>query len=141
MRFLKGVILLSAVSVGVAVFYVFGILVGLWAIPIETREPETRIEAALPDASFLLDHHGLIRPEVASVDRDAEALALDARRDLERERTVRFDVAIADERVVDEAVMGRLVLIRIAIRFGRNRTAHGFRSTGRRSQLGSALRR
>jgi hypothetical protein len=27
--FLKGVILLSAVSVGVAVFYVFGILVGL----------------------------------------------------------------------------------------------------------------
>ena len=61
MRFLKGVILLSAVSVGVAVFYVFGILVGLWGeirseaaaegIPIEAREPETRIEAALPDAS------------------------------------------------------------------------------------------
>jgi hypothetical protein len=48
MRFLKSVILLCAVSVGVAVFYVYGILVGLWAIP---REPETRIEAALPDAS------------------------------------------------------------------------------------------
>ena len=51
MRFLKSVILLCAVSVGVAVFYVFGILVGLWAIPIEAREPETPIEAALPDAS------------------------------------------------------------------------------------------
>ena len=49
MRFLKSVILLCAVSVGVAVFYVFGILVGLWAIPIEAREPET--QAALPDAS------------------------------------------------------------------------------------------
>jgi hypothetical protein len=48
MRFLKSVISLCAVSVGVAVFYVYGILVGLWAIPIE---PETRIEAALPDAS------------------------------------------------------------------------------------------
>src|SRR5262245_37876904 len=48
-RFLKGVILLSAVSVGVAVFYVFGIVVGLWKIPI--REPETPMEAALPDAS------------------------------------------------------------------------------------------
>jgi hypothetical protein len=47
MRFLKGVITLSAISVGVAVFYVFGILVGLWA----AREPETPIEAALPDAS------------------------------------------------------------------------------------------
>ena len=51
MRFLKGVIALSAVSVGVAAFYVFGILVGLWAIPIKAREPETPIEAALPDAS------------------------------------------------------------------------------------------
>ena len=51
MRFLKSVILLCSVSVGVAVFYVYGILVGLWAIPIESREPETRIEAALPDAS------------------------------------------------------------------------------------------
>ena len=51
MRFLKSVILLCAVSVGVAVFYVFGILVGLWAIPIEAREPETPIEAAVPDAS------------------------------------------------------------------------------------------
>jgi hypothetical protein len=30
MRFLKSVILLSAVSVGVAVFYVFGSLVGFW---------------------------------------------------------------------------------------------------------------
>ena len=30
MRFLKGVILLSAVSVGVAAFYVFGSLVGFW---------------------------------------------------------------------------------------------------------------
>jgi hypothetical protein len=30
MRFLKGVLLLSAVSVGVAVFYVFGSLVGFW---------------------------------------------------------------------------------------------------------------
>ena len=30
MRFLKGVILLSAVLVGVAVFYVFGSLVGFW---------------------------------------------------------------------------------------------------------------
>ena len=30
MRFLRGVILLSAVSVGVAVFYVFGSLVGFW---------------------------------------------------------------------------------------------------------------
>ena len=49
MRFLKSVILLCAVSVGVGVFYVFGILVGLWAIPIEAREPET--QAALPDAS------------------------------------------------------------------------------------------
>ena len=49
MRFLKSVILLCAVSVGVTVFYVFGILVGLWAIPIEAREPET--QAALPDAS------------------------------------------------------------------------------------------
>jgi hypothetical protein len=47
MRFLKAVITLSAISVGVAVFYVFGILVGLWA----AREPETPIEAALPDAS------------------------------------------------------------------------------------------
>jgi hypothetical protein len=47
MRFLKGVITLSAISVGVAVFYVFGILVGLWA----ARESETPIEAALPDAS------------------------------------------------------------------------------------------
>ena len=51
MRFLKSVILLCAVSVGVAVFYVYGILVGLWAMPIEKREPETPIEAALPDAS------------------------------------------------------------------------------------------
>jgi hypothetical protein len=51
MRFLKGVITLSSVSVGVAVFYVFGILVGLWKIPIEAREPETPMEAALPDAS------------------------------------------------------------------------------------------
>jgi len=47
MRFLKSVILLCAVSVGVAVFYVYGILVGLWVI--EARKPETRIEAA--DAS------------------------------------------------------------------------------------------
>jgi hypothetical protein len=31
MRFLKGVILLSAVLVGVTVFYVFGSLVGFWA--------------------------------------------------------------------------------------------------------------
>ena len=46
MRFLQSVILLCAVSVGVAVFYVYGILVGLWA----AREPETPIEAALPDA-------------------------------------------------------------------------------------------
>ncbi len=46
MRFVKSVISLCAVSVGVAVFYVYGILVGLWAIPIEAREPETRIEAA-----------------------------------------------------------------------------------------------
>ena len=30
MRFLKGVILLSAIMVGVAVFYVFGSLVGFW---------------------------------------------------------------------------------------------------------------
>jgi hypothetical protein len=30
MRLLKGMILLAAVSVGVAVFYVFGSLVGLW---------------------------------------------------------------------------------------------------------------
>jgi len=30
MRFLKGVILLSGVLVGVAVFYVFGSLVGFW---------------------------------------------------------------------------------------------------------------
>jgi hypothetical protein len=51
MRFLKGVITLSAVSVGVAVFYVFGILVGLWGIPIEARKQETPMEAALPDAS------------------------------------------------------------------------------------------
>jgi hypothetical protein len=51
MRFLKGVITLSSVSVGVAVFYVFGILVGLWKIPIKAREPETPMEAALPDAS------------------------------------------------------------------------------------------
>jgi len=49
MRFLKSVILLCAVSVGVAVFYVYGILVGLWALPIEAKEPET--QAALPDAS------------------------------------------------------------------------------------------
>jgi hypothetical protein len=51
MRFLKGVITLSSVSVGMAVFYVFGILVGLWKIPIEAREPVTPMEAALPDAS------------------------------------------------------------------------------------------
>jgi hypothetical protein len=49
MRFLKSVILLCAVSVGVGVFYVFGILVGLWALPIEAREPEA--QAALPDVS------------------------------------------------------------------------------------------
>ena len=30
MKFLKGVILLSAVSGGLAVFYVFGSLVGFW---------------------------------------------------------------------------------------------------------------
>jgi len=30
MKFLKGVILLAAVSVGVAVFYAFGSLVGFW---------------------------------------------------------------------------------------------------------------
>jgi hypothetical protein len=51
MRLLKSVITLSSVSVGVAAFYVFGILVGLWALPIKAREPETHIEAALPDAS------------------------------------------------------------------------------------------
>jgi len=43
MRFLKGVITLSAVSVGVAVFYV--------GIPIEARKQERPMEAALPDAS------------------------------------------------------------------------------------------
>src|SRR6476469_651733 len=51
MRLLKSAILLCSVSVGVAVFYVFGILVGLWKIPIEAREPERPMEAAVPDAS------------------------------------------------------------------------------------------
>src|SRR5262245_23039507 len=66
MRFLKGVISLSAVSVGVAVFYVFGILVGLWGeirleaagegIPIEAREPE----APMNQSSFVVDACRLI---------------------------------------------------------------------------------
>jgi Transglycosylase SLT domain len=71
MRFLKGVILLSAVLVGVAVFYVFGILVGLWGeirseaaaegIPIEAREPEALMDSlALRQSSFVVDACRLI---------------------------------------------------------------------------------
>src|SRR5262245_32345800 len=66
MRLLKGVILLSAFSVGVAVFYVFGILVGLWGeirseaaaegIPIETPTDSL----ALRQSSFVVDACRLI---------------------------------------------------------------------------------
>jgi hypothetical protein len=69
MRFLKGVILLSALSVGVAVLYGFGILVGLWgeirseaaAEGIEAREPAAPMDSlSLRQSSFVVDACRLI---------------------------------------------------------------------------------